>query len=560
MLLEDKQWFEELGQSPAGEILRKRPIAYFCAEYALLDKLPIFAGGLGVLAGDYVREAVSCKVPLVAVGMYYTQGFERKELSVEGKVVEMHADIVPEEVGLVPVMDVAGRRVMVAVPIQDKKVWIQAWQIEVGGVRVILLDTRVEENDEDDRHISDKLYDTNKEIRLKQEIVLGIGGFRMLMALGYHPSKYHLNEGHSAFLMYELIRHEMVEHSIGFEEAKKLAGEHVLFTNHTLVPAGNDIFSDDLVSLALSKYAREIEVPLRSLIELGLVQQSSSFSMTMLALRTAGKINAVSKLHATKAAEIWKHHKMFAITNGIHLSSWDKIGEDESVVEGHQKQKRLLLERIRSVTGEQWDEKTILLGWARRMVHYKRPLTLVERLKRFGELARNKEKPIKLVYAGLSHPADEDGIELLSELQYRLESDLKGVAVYLPNYNRELAELLVAGCDLWINTPVVGFEACGTSGMKAALNGGLPLTTKDGWVDEVNMYKIGWLLSDDDVANEILDKLEKEILPLYYQPKTDGVVREWEVMMKNARKLIQNEFCMTRVMRQYFEEGYGITC
>ncbi|MEI6690672.1 MAG: alpha-glucan family phosphorylase [bacterium] len=557
MLKDENKWFEKFRQSKQCDALKKRPIAYFCAEYALSDDLPIFAGGLGILAGDYIREAADQGVPLIGVGLYYIEGFEHKELSAQGKIVRTNVGINPELAGLKPAVSETGEVVTITVPVLDHNIVVRAWMWKRAEVTVYLLDTRSEDNAEPDRHITDKLYVIDKETRLKQEMILGIGGLRMLEALGYHPSAYHLNEGHSAFLAYEFIYHEMKERKIGFDEAKKIAKNHILFTNHTLLPAGNDIFSNDLVSLVLNNYAKEIEIPIKTLVDLGLVQQSSTFSMTILALRTAGKINAVSKLHAQKAKEIWTGHEMFPITNGIHLESWDKL-EELKLVDSHKKQKQLLLKRIEEVTGEIWDEKTILLGWARRMVHYKRPLALVERLKRFGELSHNAARPIKLVFAGMAHPADEDGIELLSELQYRLQSDLKGVAVFLPNYNRELSELMVAGCDVWINTPVVGFEACGTSGMKAALNGDLPLTTKDGWIDEVNMYQIGWLLADTDIANEILDKLEKEILPMYYEKNESGVVKGWEVMMQNARELIQNEFSMTRTLRQYLEEGLGI--
>ena len=195
----------------------------------------------------------------------------------------------------------------------------------------------------------------------------------------------------------------------------------------------------------------------------------------------------------------------------------------------------------------------LLLGWARRMVKYKRPLALVERLKQFGEIARDQNRPVHVVFAGLSHPADEDGKEMLEELQYRLSSDLQGVAVYLPHYNLELSSMLTAWCDVWINTPVVGFEACGTSGMQAALNGDLPMSTRDGWVDEIEMYQVGWALDDNELTDSMIDTLRDRILPMYYERNTEGVPEAWLSMMKNARDLIKNEFSMTRAMRQYLE-------
>ncbi len=560
------RWFDTFHKSDAYARLLERPIAYFCAEYALASDLPIYAGGLGILAGDYVREAAVQQVPVVAVGLYYSEGFTRRELSPEGRVVDFHVSRTPEEAGLAPVIDAAGKAVIVRIPVQEGVVAARAWAWQPSSlpgaksnVTVYLLDSHVPENSEIDQHITDSLYDTNKETRLKQEMLLGIGGLRLLEIIGVHPSVYHLNEGHSSFLVYELIHHEMTEHNLTFMEAKDRAKEHILFTNHTLVAAGNDVFSNDLVSLFLEKYAEEINVPASALVELGLVQQSSTFSMTMLALRSAGRINAVSKLHATKAKEIWKDHPMFPITNGIHVPLWDAIGDVYHLWELHQARKRELLETIFQQTGTQWDERTILLGWARRIVRYKRPLAMVERLKRFHEMAERLDRPIRVVFAGQSHPSDEDGEEMLEELQYRLRSDLKGMAVYLPHYDMALSKQMVAGCDVWVNTPVVGFEACGTSGMKAALNGVLPLTTRDGWVDEINLFGIGWLLNDANVTDDILDKLEQEILPLYYDKNDSGIPEGWVQMMQNARGLVWNEFSMTRALRQYLEEGMGIT-
>ena len=529
-----------------------RPIAYFCAEYALSDELQIYAGGLGVLAGDYVREAGDSGLPFVAVGLYYAGGFVHKELSNEGRVVDLHNGKRPEDAGLTLVKDETGAAVKVKIPIAQSIVTVQVWLYEYKTAKVYLLDTKVSENSEADQRITETLYITDKEVRLKQEIVLGIGGLRALLSMDIHPSFYHLNEGHSVLLIYELIHHEMKEHNLDFDGARARVRERVLFTNHTLVTAGNDVFSNDLVSLLLTKYAEEIEIPVKQLVDLGLVQQSSTFSMTILAMRASERVNAVSKLHAKKAKEIWCDHPMTPITNGIHLPTWDRVGDNEMWSQ-HQVNKQKLLQVIKEQTGLQWGENDLLLGWGRRMARYKRPLALVERLKQFGEMARDTSRPIRVVFAGIAHPADTDGKELLEELQYRLSSDLSGVAVYLPHYNLELAGLMTSGCDVWINTPVVGFEACGTSGMKAALNGVLPLSTRDGWMDEVEMYGVGWALTDTDLTQNMLDTLEGQILPLYYAKNESGIPEQWVVMMKNARELIKNEFSMSRAMKQYLE-------
>lgn len=557
MIKDDLLWFDQFRKTDSYKNLNDRSIAYFCAEYALGTGLSLYAGGLGVLAGDYIREAGDQGLPLLAVGIYYSKGFTHKELSAEGQVVDMHNGMSPEDTGLELVKDVNGKAIEVSVPIGESNVKIQAWMFSHKTAKVYLLDTRVSGNNEHDQHITDTLYATDKETRLKQEMVLGIGGLRMLLAIGSHPSIYHFNEGHSAFLIYELIHHEMKEHQMNLDAAREQVKKRVLFTNHTLLPAGNDVFSNDLVALLLSNYAQEIEIPVKQLVDLGLVQQSSTFSMTMLAMRSAGKINAVSKLHARKAKEIWTDHSMVPITNGIHLPTWDRVVEAD-IWDQHKENKRKLIKLIEEDTGTIWDEKTIILGWARRIVRYKRPLALVERLKQFNEMARDSQRPIHLVFAGISHPSDEDGRELLEELQFRLTSDLKGVAVYLPHYKVELAKIMTAGSDVWINTPVVGFEACGTSGMKAALNGVLPLSTRDGWMDEIEMLGIGWALNDIDLTENMLDTLKDKILPLYYERDKDGVPVDWVAMMRNARQLILDNFSMTRALKQYLDEGMGL--
>jgi starch phosphorylase len=269
----------------------------------------------------------------------------------------------------------------------------------------------------------------------------------------------------------------------------------------------------------------------------------------MLSLRMAEMTNAVSSLHAKKGIDIWADHPMKYVTNGIHLRTWDTIKSD--LVLDHATNKQKLLEIIKKQTGIDWPVDTLLLGWARRFVEYKRPLAIVEDLERFCTLARNSTRPFKIVFAGEPHESDTNGHEMVLKLQTLIKEKIGDIAVYLPGFNMELAHTLVAGCDVWLNTPIVGFEACGTSGMKAALNGTLPCTTRDGWVDEVDMFRVGWALDSDHLSENILDILEHNIAPIYYDQKT-----EWAELMKNARKLIQDQFSTTRMLRQYIEQLY----
>ena len=429
-----------------------------------------------------------------------------------------------------------------------------------------------------------------------------MGGLRFLEALGIHPSIYHLNEGHSAFLALEIIRHEMTERMIGFDHALDLARRHVVFTNHTLVPAGQDVFSNDLVAANLIKYAEELAIPIDRLVSLGLVQESSLFSMTMLSLRLAGKINAVSQLHARKAAEIWRDHPMEGITNGIHVVTWDKIAnssehsehsenqnigksdnqkvgnekplnlrhsenltlrsseysEFSDIWQAHQHNKQLLLDKIRQTTGQSWPDDCLLLGWSRRFVGYKRPLSLFFDPVRLKTICTHPGRPVRLIISGNAHPGDAEGEKLLDHLVRSLLSEagqetpgLRDIVAYLPNYGFDLAQLLTSGCDVWLNTPVVGFEACGTSGMKAALNGVLPISTKDGWMAEIDPLGIGWIIDSDKVSDSLYQTLEHQVIPLYFDHR-----QEWIKNMASARQLILKHFTTARVLKEYTERLY----
>lgn len=502
------------------------PIVYVCAEYALDPDLPIYAGGLGILAGDYLRETADQKLSVVGLGLFY----------------DFH-----NSVKLNPLLDNHGRPLIVEVPIQDKQIKVQVFVYLVGSNPVYLLNTNVSENSPEDRQITNKLYVDDKETRLKQELILGLGGFKVLKALKIHPAIYHLNEGHSAFLILELVRHEMREHQVGLEEAIAIAKNQIIFTNHTLVVAGREVFSHDLVALILAGYARESGIPVSEIIKLGLVQESSSFSMTMFSLRLAGKVNAVSKLHARKAIEVWPDYPMVAVTNGVHIGTWDIVKD----LRYHRTCKSMLLQYIMEKTGVNWQPHQLLLGWARRFVEYKRPLAILDNLQRFTDIARNSKYPVKIVFSGEMPADDERGNQLNQKLSELITNKIGDCVVFLPGYNMNIAKKLIAGCDVWLNTPVVGFEACGTSSMKAALNGVLPCSTKDGWIDEVNLDKIGWILDSDHLSENILDVLEQNIVPLYYQ-RPD----EWQEYMRRARNLILKNFSTTRMLREYIKKLY----
>ncbi len=540
--MDDQKWFDAFRVSKDYEFLKKKPLAYFSIEYALSDKLPTYAGGLGILAGDYIKELADQKIPAVAVGFYYQNRygfdpFETDSLS--------HTYFTPERQDITPVIDEDGKPIIVRVPFSEGDVLVKSWLWEKETIKVYLLDTNVEGNSVEAKKICYELYAADKDMRFKQEMVLGIGGFRLLEALHIQPSLYHMNEGHSALLGLEIIRHEMQKRRISFEDAKKLAAHHLIFTNHTIVPAGNDIFSSGLLHVALNRYASEMGVSVQSLVDLGIITDTRDFSMSILAMRLAGKINGVSKLHAEVAKKVWPEFSFYPVTNGIHIPSWE-------VPDEHKINKKNLLQYIAKVSGNDWDENELLIGWARRIVLYKRPLALFEDMEKFLSLAKNTDRPLRVVMAGIAHRSDEGGKELILKLKQYVADELNGTVIYLSGYNKTVSRLLLSGCDVWLNTPVVGAEACGTSGMKAALNGVLALSTKDGWMAEVDIQKIGWELDSDTITDSLLDVLENDVIPAYYADNQE----KWKTLQDNSKSLVREQFSTTRMLRDYFEKTY----
>lgn len=512
-------------------------------EFALSPSLCTYAGGLGVLAGDIVHEASDHRLPMIAVGLGYRDALGTNPLS-----LGLHLDAV---------LGNDGHPLSVIVPIQDRAIVVTAYKWTERSVPVYLLTTDVEGNSVSDRAITEHLYPEDKERRLQQEMVLGIGGLRILEAMKIHPVVFHLNEGHSAMLALELAQHEMRERHIGFSDAIQVGRARVVFTNHTLVAAGQDIYSNDMVAANLAKYAQEFGVPVQEIVRLGLVQESSLFSMTMLSLRLSSRINAVSELHATKAAEIWADHPMIPITNGVRVATWDRLQIQSSnlktqIWESHIQNKRKLLEYVEKTTKKKWSEHVLLLGWGRRIVSYKRPLSLFFDPQRFCDMARREERPIRVIMSGDVHAGDEEGALLRRELDVLLTGPVGEFVAFLPDYNLEIAGLMTAGSDVWLNTPIVGFEACGTSGMKASLNGVLACSTKDGWIAEIDLPSVGWALDSDKVSESLIETLEKEISPMFFNENKE----QWIAKTVAARELVLGKFTSTRVLKEYIEKLY----
>lgn len=559
------------------EFIHEPRIAYFSMEIALRNDIQTYAGGLGVLAGDTVRSAADLQLPLVAVSLVSRAGYFRQRIDTNEGQVEHPAVWEPREW-------MAPLEAKIAVPIEGRAVWIGAWlyvlEGQLGGREpVLLLDTDLDENGREDREITHYLYGGDECYRLKQEIVLGVGGVRMLQALGFEIQHYHLNEGHSAMLGLELLRRYFYrpedvrpgEAPYDFPRVRALCS----FTTHTPVEAGHDRFEYTLVERVLGT-----AVDLATLKHLA---GDENLNMTQLALSLSEFVNGVAKRHAEMSHEMFPGYQVHAITNGVHpftwaadsfrqlynryLPSWchepellvraDCCIPESEIWEAHQRCKHDLIERVQSLTGIRLEPAIPVLGFARRMTAYKRPDLLFSDLERLKAIARRR--PFQVVLAGKAHPHDEGGKQLIRQLLAQSRA-LEGLVrvVYLPDYDMDIARLMVAGADIWLNTPLRPFEASGTSGMKAAFNGVPSLSVLDGWwiegcIEGVTGWAIGNTGSTDATdAGALYDKLEQVVLPLY----DSNDPAHWMKVMKGAISKNASYFNSHRMMRRYATEAY----
>ncbi len=555
---------------------REPRFAYFSMEIALRSEIPTYSGGLGVLAGDTLRSAADLELPLVAVTLASREGYFRQTIAPNGSQLELPEPWNPEQYA-------TRLRAGIAVPIEGHDVWIGAWLFTVAGRTgarepVILLDTDLSLNRPEDRLMTHYLYGGDPAYRLKQEIILGVGGVRMLQALGFTIRKYHMNEGHSALLTLELMQR------FAYPAEDLRPGDiacdipHVrslcLFTTHTPVSAGHDQFSYDLVTKMLGSY-----VDLASLKTLG---GHDALNMTRLALNLSEYVNGVAEKHAETSRRLFPGLRVHAITNGVHPTTWtgksfaalydryapgwqheaqllmraDRI-PDEAIWQAHFSQKQALIDRVETETQVRFDAALPIIGFARRMTEYKRPDLLFADVERLRAIALNN--PFQLVLAGKAHPRDIGGkrlIERLHELMRELRDFIP--MVYLPNYNMDLALTLVSGADLWLNTPLRPLEASGTSGMKAAFNGVPSLSVLDGWWVEGCIEGVtGWAVgdgtdtSDRSDQDDLYRKLEETILPLYQKDRSG-----WIAVMKGSIAKNASYFNSHRMMRRYVAEAY----
>ncbi len=548
-------------------------IAYFCAEFGMTECMQVYSGGLGILAGDHVKSASELGLPLIGVGLLYRNGYFQQYLNADGWQQEFYPNLDFANLPMKPVDNGQGEQLTVTVDLPGRPVHVAVWQVMVGRVRLILLDTNLQQNEPGDRNITSQLYGGDMEMRIKQEIVLGVGGTRALVAMGVTPTVYHMNEGHAAFLALERIRTLIAEHDIAFDEARWAAASGNLFTTHTPVPAGIDRFPPDLIQRYFRDHVANIRLDMEGLLALGrenVYNRNEFFSMAVLAIRTSDQYNGVSKLHGKVSREMWKgiwpdlpeeEVPIGHVTNGVHARTWlssditrlfdrylslkwqtnpedqsvweeiDEIPDEElwrvrqdrrqHLVTWVRRRLRRQLERRGASTAELeqaagvLDPRALTIGFARRFATYKRANLLLRDPKRLHKILCDPDRPVQLVIAGKAHPADTQGKELIRQLvHYARENGGARHIVFIENYDMHVARHLVQGVDVWLNTPRRGMEASGTSGMKAALNGVLNLSVLDGWWDEAWEQDLGWAIGHGETyANyDYQDQVESQAL------------------------------------------------
>ncbi|MCC6858669.1 MAG: alpha-glucan family phosphorylase [Bryobacterales bacterium] len=619
-------WFQTAHGRSAGPLA-----AYFCAEFGLTECLSIFAGGLGILAGDHLKSASDLGVPLVGVGLLYQQGYFRQYLNQSGWQQEAYEDNDFSVLPLALLKAGDGKPLAVFVDLPGRSVKAQVWLVRVGRVSLYLLDTNVPENRPEDRDITDQLYGGDREMRIQQEILLGIGGYRLLETLGLEPAVYHINEGHSAFLALERVRRIRERHGLSFAEAREMASAGLVFTTHTPVPAGHDYFAPDLMERYFAGYARGLGISWPEFLALGRQDpndQNEAFCMTVLALRLAACSNGVSRLHGQVSREMWRRIwpgvpfeeiPIGHVTNGVHLRSWISLemnqvydrylgpgwherGSDrrlweraarippEELWRTHERRRERLVafarRRLReqflrrgaspaelNLAAEALDPEALTIGFARRFATYKRAGLLLRDVDRLERILNNPDRPVQVIFAGKAHPLDSGGKDLIRKVIELAERPaFRRRIVFLEDYDMAVARYLVQGVDVWLNTPLRPQEASGTSGMKAAANGGLNLSILDGWWDEAwrdhpEGEPIGWAIGagetyenreyQDDVESRALyQTLEADVVPAFYDRGPDRLPRRWITRMKSSIGSLCYLFSAQRMMREYTERIY----
>jgi starch phosphorylase len=587
--LKGSTWFEGRRGSPL------RQVAYFSPEFGISEAVPQYSGGLGILAGDHLKASSDLGVPLVAVGLMYTEGYFRQRLDADGWQQESVADFTPLSLGFVDT------GVEVTVDLAGDPVKAHVWRTDVGRIPLYMLDTDVEGNSPDGIAVTDRLYGGDQHHRLRQEIVLGIGGVRALRALGLQPDVFHMNEGHAGFLALERLR-ELVADGLSFSAAVEAVRSAGVFTTHTPVPAGIDRFPRELMEEYFTGFAKELGVTFDELYAIGRREDEDEgmFNMAVMGLRLAARSNGVAKLHGAVSRRMFQslwpdladgEVPIGSITNGVHGRTWVSsrvdallsrvVGEDWPGADANRWSRVLEVDPLEAWTtlndgrdelvrlarhrlGEDVLSPSVLtIGFARRFATYKRATLLLSDPDRLCALLNDAERPVQFVFAGKAHPADNPGKQLIQRIeQFARSADVRHRFVFLADYDISIARAMYHGCDVWLNTPRRPLEACGTSGMKAALNGALNCSILDGWWDECFNGANGWAIesAEDDPDEERRDLreagslfgiLENQVVPRFYDRGRDGVPRQWVDMVLKAWASLGPEVTASRMVRDY---------
>lgn len=545
-----------------SEISAVHPVAYLCAEYGLDPNLPIYAGGLGILAGDTLKQAADSNFPMVAVGLL-SRGFSmRQVITPNGEQVDEDWLFDPLSVGLEHVY-LDGNPLFIKVHLTELDVWLRCWKKTLpNGVVLYLLDSDTDQNQLPERSLTQVLYCGTKELQLKQQLLLGIGGVKLLTKLGIQPALFHLQEGRPAFLHWQLIRELMDHHKIDYESARKLAKDKTVYTNHTLIAAGNQSYSMDLLRVLARYYADKMRISIDELLKQGIDTDTSQFSVTRFALNVSHKASGVSSLHTKLSKENWPEYNWVNITNGVHLPTWqsaqisEKQNSPEELWQAHNHEKHALAQFVQQQTGYWFDPNRLVITWSRRLAGYKQMDMLFKDITRLVSIVRNQDRPVQILMAGKAHQGDSAGKALLQKIIGYMQRELSGHALFVPNYNIAVAQALTRGSDVWLNTPIYGQEACGTSGMKAVSNGVLQCTVPDGWAAEVDWTGKGWALTPNFTEENLYDLLEKEIIPCFYDRTAAGVPTKWVSMMQKTVAL-SSQYSTDRMLKEYMSNLYS---
>jgi len=600
-------------------------VAYFCAEYGFHESFPIYSGGLGILAGDHCKAASDLRAPFVAVGLLYREGYFIQTIDSAGQQHAQYPSADFSDLPITPLEDDNGEPLLVHIDMLGRRLGIRLWNTYVGHSRLILLDTDIEENDAHFRAITHRLYGGDRDTRIRQEIVLGIGGVRALRALGLEPTVWHINEGHAAFMILERAR-ELTAGGLDFDAAMDAVAAATVFTTHTPVPAGHDRFDHDMMKAYFETFVPQLTTGMGHVLGLGWSEDDGQFNMTALALRGSRFHNGVSEIHGRLAAKmesyVWPDvpacdNPMRHVTNGVHLQTvlarqwsttfhdwlrdWRNHLLDEDYWQGLERipthmfisvrrnlksnlltslKQRLVHQHHRNGTsealisrilGEIADDrkKSLVIGFARRFATYKRATLLLQDRERLARLLGDPDRPVIMVFAGKAHPNDQPGQALIRKLyETSLEPEFIGRLLMVEGYDMQLARELVAGCDIWLNTPEYPMEASGTSGMKAGINGTLNVSVLDGWWPEGYDGENGWAVTpvapsfdhdyrNHEEANELFDILEHEVVPMYYGPSGEGYSAEWVRRSRRSMMTLIPRFNASRMFSEYRGLFYG---